>query len=272
MENTRKRFFVEVVCLGNELLNGTTTNTNLTWIGKQITLLGLIIKRCTIVRDEKDLAVSAIKEAVDRHPRYLFVMGGLGPTFDDIQMEALSEAINKPLIKNSTAIKLLCDYYGVPENKLTPERLKMALIPKGATVIKNDVGAAPGVILKHKNTFIFSLPGVPREMKQIMLNHYIPFMKEDLEKNDVKLEYKEKKIIVQKIPESLLSPIITKWMKTYPWIYIKSHPSGDERHEQYITLQIYTYASISPEKFNDVIKQILDTIKKQFPNSIMDEI
>ncbi|MCK4425067.1 competence damage-inducible protein A, partial [Candidatus Bathyarchaeota archaeon] len=74
---------MEIICVGNELLIGKTLNTNAHWLAKRITSLGLSVKRITVVGDEVNEIANAVREALQRKPRFIITVGGLGPTFDD---------------------------------------------------------------------------------------------------------------------------------------------------------------------------------------------
>ncbi|MHA1514207.1 MAG: molybdopterin-binding protein [Candidatus Heimdallarchaeaceae archaeon] len=97
----------EIVCLGNELLIGVTTNTNATFIGEKITRLGIEVRRATCIRDDLELAVEFFLELFERKPDIIIVSGGLGPTYDDIQLEVLSKATSIELVKNSKALHMM---------------------------------------------------------------------------------------------------------------------------------------------------------------------
>jgi molybdenum cofactor synthesis domain-containing protein len=74
---------MEIICIGNELLIGKIANTNAQWISRQATLLGINVKRITVVSDELEEISEAIREALKRRTRFIITTGGLGPTFDD---------------------------------------------------------------------------------------------------------------------------------------------------------------------------------------------
>ncbi|MHA1414858.1 MAG: molybdopterin-binding protein, partial [Candidatus Heimdallarchaeaceae archaeon] len=101
----------EIVCLGNELLMGITVNTNATYLGEQLTRLGIEVRRITSVRDDLEQASECIKEVIEREPEILIVTGGLGPTYDDIQMEVISRVTGKRLIENKEALELIKEHY-----------------------------------------------------------------------------------------------------------------------------------------------------------------
>ncbi|MEJ2243341.1 MAG: molybdopterin-binding protein [Candidatus Bathyarchaeota archaeon] len=160
--------------MGNELLIGKTLNTNAQWLTKRVTALGLTVKRVTVVGDNLPDISMAIKEAIQRKPIFVLTTGGLGPTFDDMTLEGLAQALGCQTIVDDQALKMVTEKYRiyaqktkVEEIKLTSHRVKMAKIPECSEPVANPVGTAPGVMIKHKEVTIFALPGVPSEMKGI---------------------------------------------------------------------------------------------------------
>ena len=103
----------EIDCLGNELLIGVTTNTNATYIGDKLTKLGIEVRRITCIRDDLILAVEFFLELFQRKPDIIIVSGGLGPTYDDIQMEVLSKATNIELVSTPSALEEIEKYYSL---------------------------------------------------------------------------------------------------------------------------------------------------------------
>jgi len=166
----------EIVCLGNELLIGVTINTNGAYLGSQLTHLGYEVRRITCIRDDVTLGVEFFHEIFSRHPDVIIVTGGLGPTYDDIQLEVISKATGLPLVENSEALFQIEHYYSRKNLPLSPERRKMAYLPKSAKVLSNGVGGAPGCHLIFNDIDIFCLPGVPTEMKDIFMRHIVPYL------------------------------------------------------------------------------------------------
>ena len=90
----------EIVCLGNELLIGVTSNTNATFLGSHLTKVGFEVRRITCIRDDIALAAEFLQEVFERKPDLILISGGLGPTYDDIQLEVLSNATGLKLEEN----------------------------------------------------------------------------------------------------------------------------------------------------------------------------
>ena len=98
---------MEIICIGNELLIGKTLNTNAQWIAKRATSLGMAVKRITVVGDDVDEIAGAVREALQRKPRFILTTGGLGPTFDDKTLEGIARALNRELKVDESALNMI---------------------------------------------------------------------------------------------------------------------------------------------------------------------
>ena len=257
---------IEIISVGNELLIGKTLNTNAQWLAKRLTTLGLNVRRITTVSDDtKEISV-AVKEALSRKPEFLVTTGGLGPTFDDKTLEGTAKALNAPLELDKEAYKMVEEKYkvyakehGLGRIELTPARVKMAKLPKGAKPLPNLIGTAPGVMIEHDKVTIVALPGVPPEMKAIFEDSLEPILK----KLAGDVTFFETSLGVSGLMESELAPIIDKVMHDNSYVYIKSHPRGQEKIP-HIEIHLSTTAKDSTTAKNRVsraIIQITDTIQ-----------
>ena len=215
----------EIISIGNELLIGHTLDTNSHWIAKHLTRLGWTLERVTQLRDSLDSIESGVRGSLKRNPSVLITIGGLGPTHDDMTLAGISRAIDKPMRLNREALQLVKDHYRRLENnpKLTKYRTKMATLPQGSAPLPNPVGTAPGVKIQRSSTTLFSLPGVPSEMKAIFRASIIPYLE-----SFNTTRPKEVEIKITGIIESALAPVLDQARKIYPKLYFKSHPRGRE--------------------------------------------
>ncbi|MCW3976269.1 MAG: molybdopterin-binding protein [Candidatus Bathyarchaeota archaeon] len=218
----------ELLFTGNELLIGQVLNTNSQWLTHNITLLGGICSRITVIRDDlKDIS-DTIREILHRRPRYLIISGGLGPTYDDITLEGLSLALNKSLYTNKTAVSWITKKYNELQKRgivkgleITPARIKMAKLPLNSKPLNNPIGTAPGVFLVSGKTKIFCLPGVPKEMEEIFKESVKKEIARDLKEST----FVETYFTVKGVGESTMAPLIKEvGEKHSPYVYIKSHP------------------------------------------------
>ena len=217
---------VEILCIGTELLSGITLNTNAYWLCSEITNVGGVMRRVTVVRDDLIEISSAVRESLARKPNILITTGGLGATYDDMTLEGLAVALGKKAELNNRAVEMLKKSYARRKlhYELTESRLKMATIPEGSAPIQNPVGSAPAVMEQAGGISIFCLPGVPSEMKAIFEEHILPLIK----KSVGKFVAEELNYNTKGLTEAMIAPVLIKIVKSHPknMIYLKTHPRG----------------------------------------------
>jgi nicotinamide-nucleotide amidase len=216
---------VEMLAVGKELLIGRTLNTNAHWVGKRLARLGTMLKEVTTVDDDLGEIAAAFKAAIRRTPDFLVVVGGLGPTPDDMTLKGVAKALDVGLRRNDSALELIRQHYakrGMADVEMTPARTKMARLPAGASPVMNEVGTAPGVRLTASNTVVYCLPGVPAEMRGIFLKSVEPEVRAKLGK----LHRKYVTLKLEGVLESVLAPVIKEELRKHPGAYVKSHPRG----------------------------------------------
>jgi len=216
---------VEVLAVGKELLIGRTLNTNAHWIGKRLAFMGTMIKEITTVDDDLKEISAALASSLSRSPGFVVVIGGLGPTPDDMTLKGVAIGAGRRMSLNQRALALIRDHYarrGMVDIELTPARKKMAVLPAGATPLPNLAGTAPGVRLVVGDAVVFCLPGVPLEMRGIFRRSVEPEIRASvgqLSRAAVTLKF-------EGIYESAMAPLIRRELRRNPGAYIKSHPRG----------------------------------------------
>ncbi len=142
-----------LLIIGDEILSGRTQDANLAYLAKWLGVQGIRLREVRVVSDEMAAIGDAVKALAGSHD-YLFTTGGIGPTHDDITVDAVAAALGRPVIVHPDARSILTEYYG---DKLTDSRLRMARTPEGATLIQNPRTKAPGIKVDN----IFIMAGVP---------------------------------------------------------------------------------------------------------------
>ncbi len=167
----------EVVAVGTELLLGQIVDTNSSWIGAQLAMVGVDSHHQTKVGDNHDRMVAVLELALSRSDAVI-VCGGLGPTQDDITREAIADVMGTELVRDEEIVERIRSRFGsrgrgMPNNNLGPGD-----VPVGATVNPAMPGTAPGLICPlsgvHEGKIIYAVPGVPWEMEQMMLEGILP--------------------------------------------------------------------------------------------------
>ncbi|MCD6451763.1 MAG: competence/damage-inducible protein A [Acidobacteria bacterium] len=163
----------ELLIIGSELLSGTKWDTNSHLIIRELSRFSLVPHRVTILPDEKDRIIKAFSTAFSDSD-LVITTGGLGPTIDDLTVQALSEAFGKPLRMNEEVLAAIEDHFARRGLSMPENNKKQALIPEGAEPLPNRIGTAPGIWLPLEGKVFVLLPGVPAEARMMFLNEVAP--------------------------------------------------------------------------------------------------
>ncbi len=150
------RIYTAALCIiGDEILSGRTQDKNVAQIALWLNLQGIRLKEVRVVPDEMDAIIEAVNQLRVRND-YLFTTGGIGPTHDDITVDAIAQALGVGVVHHPEASEMLRRYYE-SRGGVTEARLRMARVPDVADLIPNRMSGAPGI--RHGNIFIMA--GVP---------------------------------------------------------------------------------------------------------------
>ena len=159
MTSPDRIYTAALVIIGDEILSGRTQDANLAYLAKWLNVQGIRLAHVRVVPDIEAEIIEAVNACRARHD-YLFTTGGIGPTHDDITIDAIAKAFDVPVVIHPEAEEMLRAYYG---GGLTDARLRMARVPDGADLIHNALSAAPGI--RIGNVYILAgVPGVARAM------------------------------------------------------------------------------------------------------------
>ncbi|MFC1509563.1 competence/damage-inducible protein A [Candidatus Omnitrophota bacterium] len=165
-----------VICIGNEILLGHINNTNAQYISKNLSDAGIKTAIHLSVPDDHREIISSIKNSfIDSN--IVILTGGLGPTVDDITLACIGEALQRKLIFKKKVADHIKAHFKKRKLKMPKNNLRQAFIPKGAKVIPNYIGSAPGLIIPVNEKILVALPGVPFEMHPMLNEKAIPFLK-----------------------------------------------------------------------------------------------
>ncbi|MFA7439684.1 MAG: molybdopterin-binding protein [Sphingomonadaceae bacterium] len=142
-----------LVIIGDEILSGRTQDANLSYLGRWLNLQGVRLKEARVVPDDAQMIGNAVKACLAAHD-YVFTTGGIGPTHDDITVDAVAAALDLPVIYHPEALAQLEHWY---KGELTEARRRMARVPQGADLLPNPETGAPGIRLGR----LFLMAGVP---------------------------------------------------------------------------------------------------------------
>lgn len=168
-----------LLMVGDELLIGQVVDTNAAWLASQLWELGIPVVRKMTVSDKKEEILHGLEECL-RDIDLLIMTGGLGPTKDDITKKALADHFGVQMVFSEETFKRIKTFFqdlGKPWNEL--HRLQ-SYMPSNAELLENSLGTAPGMMFRWNSKAIYSLPGVPYEMKGIFNRWIKPELKEKI--------------------------------------------------------------------------------------------
>jgi molybdenum cofactor synthesis domain-containing protein len=216
-----------IIAVGREILRGRVHDSNSWMLARRLTSLGVRLLRIVACDDDPAAIAREVHRAQEDSATLIVTTGGLGPTDDDLTLAALAEATGRPLALDEEARCLVAARYAalhrtgaVEDPGMTPPREKMARLPRGARVLPNPVGAAPGVWLEVGRTVIITLPGVPAEMAAILEASVLPA----LAARAPGAVYLERAIRTQARDESQVGAVLRRITHELPEVFLKSHP------------------------------------------------
>ncbi len=201
----------EIISIGDELLIGQVVNTNASWIAEQLSLTGIGVVRVTTIGDDRSDILSSLREASSR-AEVILITGGLGPTKDDITKLTLCEYFGSGLVFHEPSFRYIEKMFysrGFPVREVNR---RQAEVPDNCTPIINEHGTAPGMWFEKDGIIYVSMPGVPFEMKPMMLNYVMP----KLAGKKGGLHIIHKKLLTQGLGESFLAELIADWENALP--------------------------------------------------------
>lgn len=167
----------EVVAVGTELLLGQIVDTNSSWIGEQLALVGIDSHHQTKVGDNRQRMLDVIGQALERSDAVI-VCGGLGPTQDDITREVIAELMGVELVRDEALVDKIREIFGGRHRPMPENNLRQADIPLGASPIPQMPGTAPGLVCPIGDKVIYAVPGVPWEMQEMVSGTVLPDLKQ----------------------------------------------------------------------------------------------
>jgi nicotinamide-nucleotide amidase len=173
---------IEIVAVGTELLLGQIADTNSAWLGEHLAAAGIGSHFHQAVGDNHQRMVLAFRTALARSDG-IIVCGGLGPTHDDITRDAIAEVMNVPLERDEKLVERISSMFTSRGREMPPSNLRQADVPKGATVIPQTKGTAPGLICPLGHKVIYAVPGVPYEMSDMFDRGILPDLQRRMTEN-----------------------------------------------------------------------------------------
>lgn len=165
----------EILSVGTELLLGQIVNTDAQYLARRLSEAGVILHHQTTVGDNPDRLREAVQTALARTD-IVITTGGLGPTADDITKTVCAEALGLPMEENAEAETMVRGWFAQYNHPMTGNNLRQASFARGARILRNDFGTAPGCIVEHGGKTVINLPGPPRELIPMFDSEVMPYL------------------------------------------------------------------------------------------------
>lgn len=217
---------IEVYAIGTELVLGRIQDTNSYWMAQQIAELGGNLRRITQLVDDLDQIVEALRDSLRRGTGIIITTGGLGPTPDDLTVEAVARALNRGTVVDEPTLEDYIRRRNLSSRAdISPGLMKMATVPEGSEVRQNPAGWAPCTFVRHDAGMIIIMPGPPKEMEAVFTLHVSEAIAQASARKTAALR------VVVNMFESEVSPLLQEVMARYPGCYLKAYvamrdPSG----------------------------------------------
>lgn len=161
----------EIIAVGSEMLTPLKVDTNSLFITGRLNEIGLDVAAKTVVGDDRALLADVVRQALAR-AEVVLLTGGLGPTADDVTREAVADALGLPLDEDAAIVQRLEQRFGRRGLTMPANNRKQALVPRGAVIVPNEKGTAPGLVMARDGRLVVLLPGPPRELEP-MVEHVV---------------------------------------------------------------------------------------------------
>ena len=250
-----------ILNVGDEVLSGKIVNTNSSFLAHELEMIGVETLYVSVVGDDKKMLTNEIKRFNDSECDLLITTGGLGPTHDDFTKEVIFGELGLELVLNEDALKILNDYFKGDYAKCN---VKQAYFPKEAIIIPNLKGTACGAILEKNGKIFVILVGPPFEMKPMVTDTLIPYLKRKINNDLIIKEYQ-----VTGIGESAAEEILIDLINKYPFVNVAPYASV-----QKIRYQITSHEDYRKE-FEDVCEEferIMDEYIISTTNQSIEEV
>ncbi len=220
---------IEVICTGDELLTGLTTDTNSPYFMGKLFALGEQIAHVQIVPDDRAAIRSALESAARRADAVL-VSGGLGPTADDLTAECAAEAAGVKLVTHEETLRKIQARFAQRRMAFTPNNARQAQVPEGAEVVANEVGSAPMFIQRVGRCTLFYVPGVPREYRHLVDHSVLPRLSEMIARQPDRIFRASRLLKTVGLPESHLDAKMAPLARLHPKVTFGYRTHAPENH------------------------------------------
>ena len=250
-----------IITIGDEILIGQTVDTNSAWLGTEFNKRGIQVEKILSIRDDEKSIHDALDDAFGL-AGIVIMTGGLGPTQDDITKQSLCTYFNTELVLSEESLEYVREIVENRGYSLNENNRNQAMLPAACTPVKNHLGTAPVMEFEKDGRLLYSMPGVPFEMKYAMENEVFPRIQKLFPVSAVF----HQTIMTYGMPEAFLAEKLTAWASRLPEFvklaYLPS-PGGIK-----IRLSVY---DTSGNNWENSVKKAVEELKQEIPDLIFSE-
>ncbi|MGD2201146.1 MAG: competence/damage-inducible protein A [Candidatus Bathyarchaeota archaeon] len=255
---------IEVVATGDEILFGRIMDTNSGWIAKRAAEVGGRVMRITCVGDDLEEISGFVRRALTRGVDLLVFTGGLGPSEDDLTVEAIGRAVGRRVMLDPVAVERIRRVYEERGIHLTTRGERMARVLEGSRALVNPVGMATGMALTEGRTTLMAFPGIPAEMKAMFNAHAVPLIEEGASSRFVA------KTVVAQVVFRDFFPVYRAMQRDYPSVYIKNAATPPEAPEERLRVKEIKVDLVVEGQTWEVSEAMLEDVLGEFHRRLVE--
>jgi nicotinamide-nucleotide amidase len=254
----RDGYYVEVISTGDEILFGRIVDTNSTWIARRAAELGAPLRRVTSVGDDLGESSGVLREALDREADLILFTGGLGPSKDDLTVDAIGLALSRDVVLDQGAVEWIRKKYAERGIHNTTRGERMARVVDGSRALENPVGMATGMELVEEGSTIMTFPGVPSEMKAMFDAYAAPLIE-----GRTTSRFAANTVVARVVFKEFF-PKYLGMQADYPDVYIKNAATPPESPEERAKVKDITVDVVAEGGSREESVKILDEVLSEF--------
>jgi nicotinamide-nucleotide amidase len=230
MDMRREGFSLEIIVTGDEILFGRILDSNSNWLALRAAELGAHLRRITTVGDVTEDIISVLGDALSRGNDMIIFTGGLGPSEDDLTVEAIAEAVDRGLVVDQGAFEKIRRSYERRGFTNLERGMRMARIVEGSRAIPNPVGLS-AMVLSMGDTLVVTFPGIPVEMKAMFDESVAPLIEDKASTRFIA------RTMTARVVFGEFFPIYRAMQAEYPDAYIKNAATPPERSNERVRVR-----------------------------------
>jgi len=227
----REGFSLEIIVTGDEILFGRILDSNSNWLALRAAELGAHLRRITTVGDVTEDIISVLKDALSRGNDMIIFTGGLGPSEDDLTVEAIAKAVDHGLVVDQGAFEKIRRSYERRGFTNLERGMRIARIVEESRAIPNPVGLSAGMVLSVGNTLVVTFPGIPVEMKAMFDESVAPLIEDKASTRFIA------RTMTARVVFGEFFPIYRAMQAEYPDAYIKNAATPPERSNERVRVR-----------------------------------